>query len=787
MRTLNRKLFRDLWSLRAQTLTTGILIACGVALLVASWSAYQSLETARDTYYRDYNFADVFAELKNGSTQSLRQISDLPGVQGVVSRVSADGLVTIATSREPAVGRFLSIPSGTQPRLNRLHIRTGRLPMDATETEIVVHEGFAQAHRIEIGNHFEIIVRGQSERVRVVGVGLSPEYVYALSSAAPLPDDLHFGVFWMTEKSLQRLLKVADGFNSLLVKVDTMTSIPHVTAEMDRILKPYGSLGAYGRDRQISSLFLQDEISQQRVTSIIVPAIFLAIATFLINIVASRLVSLQRAQIAALKALGYSRVEVSIHYLKLICIISVIGTLPGLGLGAWLGNWMSETYESYFRFPSLDFSMSLGATVIGGLAGILPGLLGAGASIRSVFDLAPAEAMRHVAPPAFHASVIEALGLNRLLTTSGRMTFRNLFLRPVRLLFVIVSMSSAIAIVITAGSWTDMVEYLISTQFQRLQREDLSITLLRPRGTNVLQEVLQIPGVISVEGFRVVPIRIRFANHKREISLTGWPESSQMRQRLNAQLDVIPLPPSGLLLSRFFQKSWGMKIGDTVHLELLDGTYSVVEVPVAGFTDELVGLGASMQIESLWKLMKEEPTYNSIAMKADPRHLSELYVEMVSRPEIGAVNLKQSLYRGFRDSFGQVIRNSTLVLMIASLLISMGIIYNAVRVSFSERSWELASLRVLGFDRLKVAKVLLAEVGAQVGFSLLPGCFLGWLLTHLSLRLIHTETFAFPVIIAPSTYARGLLVVLFAFVASGWIVYRMVGRLNPAEALKERD
>lgn len=784
---LNKKMWRDIWQLKAQTLTTAILIICGVSLLVSEWSAYRSLQNARDTYYRDYQFADIFADFKKASIEPIRQVSKIVGVKTVVPRVSIEGLINIPGSSEPAVGRFISVPSGAQPLLNRIHLRKGRLPIDATEVEIVVHEGFAEANGLKPGDTVGLIIQGQSEHARIVGIGLSPEFVYALSPSAPLPDDLHFGVFWMTERTLQRILKMNDGYNSLLVSVNSSISIRDVINGVDAVLKPYGSLGAYARDRQISNMFVEDEISQQRVSSIFIPAIFLAIAAFLINIIASRLISLHRAQIAALKALGYTRTEVSVHYLQLILVMTLIGTLPGIAIGGFLGRWMSATYESYFRFPALHFSVSPAAAFIGLVAGVLPGVVGAAASIHTAFKMAPAEAMRPLAPPAFHASLIEKLNLQKLLSPTGRMAFRNLLQKPSRLGLVILSLSAALAIVVAAGSWSDMIDYLLKTQFQRLQREDLSISLIRPRPLSALQELSRIPGVIAVEGFRSAPVRIKYLNHKRELQLMGWPEKTAMRELLDRNLRSISLPASGILLSRFFEKSWGMKRGDLIQLEPLEGTNRLYTVPVAGFTDEPVGISANMRIQELWKLMGEDPDYNVAALKADPRKLNELYVRLKGSPEVAAVNLKNALYKGFNESFGRVIRTATVVLMIASLLIALGIIYNSVRVSFSERAWELASLRVLGFERLEVARVLLLEVGTQVFLSLLPGCVLGLWLTHLSMRLIHTETFAFPVVVEPATYARGLLAVLLAFGASSLIVYRMMGRLNPAEALKARE
>lgn len=787
MKALNRKLWRDLKSLRSQTTTMAILIICGVALLVATWSAYHSLRAARDSYYREYSFADIFAECKLFSIYTLSKIRAIPGVQFAEARISVEGLVNVAERNEPAVGRFLSLPSSGQPQLNRLHLRKGRLPVDRHEVEVVVHEGFSEAHHLNPGDKLLITIGGQQEEVRVVGIALSPEFVYALSPAAPLPDDLHFGVFWMTESRLQNMAKLGASYNSVLIKLGKAASKPAVIAALDQILKPFGSLGAYARDRQSSNRLVEDEIAEQKVSAFFIPAVFLGIATFLVNIIASRLIALHRSQIAALKSLGYTRWEVSLHYLELVLAMTLMGTIPGLLLGAVLGSWMSKTYESYFRFPELDFSISTSAAFIGFLAGMMPGPLGAWSSIRAAFNLAPAEAMRPLAPQIFRASFFEKSNLQGRLPIRQRMILRNILAKPFRLFLLIFSLSAALGIVITASSWGDMIEYLLQSQFNRLQREDLSISLNRPQSRNALQEIAAIPGVVAAEGFRVVPIRITFMNHQREITLTGWPKNAAMRQLLDSSLHMIPLPDRGLLLSRFFAKDWGVRPGDTVQVTPLEGQQKSLLVPVVGFTDELIGINASMKIEFLSNLLGEEASYNLITLKVDPHKKEEVYVRLRSYPEVISVNLKQALYEGFRSTFGQVIRTSTLVLMVAALLIAIGIIYNSVRVSFSERSWELASMRILGFEQSAVSAVLLAEIGVQVGLSLGPGCLLGWSLTHLSMRLIHTEAFGFPVIIQWSTYASGLFTIIMAFLGSAWIAKRMIARIQPVEALKSRE
>jgi putative ABC transport system permease protein len=789
MRAIHKKVVRDLFGLRAQVFSTAMLIAVGVALLVSTWSAYRSLQSARDGYYRDYRFADLFAELKRAPREVTKSIGRIPGVEVVEPRIVIDGLIRDpgAPEAEPALGRFVSVPATGNSLLNAVHLRAGRLPRSGDEVEVVVHEGFARAHRLQPGWFLSVLIEGRQERLRIVGIGISPEYVIAVASAVPLPDDRHYGVLWVPLDAMERLAFMKDSFNQVSVRLTSSSRAEAVKESMDRILEQYGGRGAYGRDRQTSNVFISDEIRQQRTMAIVTPLVFLGIASFLIHIIISRFIDLQRAQIATLKAIGYSSRAVSMHYFALVLVMALLGAVPGIGIAQILGTLFSRSYESFFRFPRIDFSLSAPAVGIGLAAGITPALVGAWFSIRSAFRLSPAQAMRPPAPRIFRSGVVEGLALWRRVPVHRRIAWRNVLSRPLRLALILLGLSMATCVVVASRGWVDILDFLFDTQFQRIQREDMSVGLLRPVALGGLQEISQIPGVLAVEGYRIVPVRIRHRNHKRELSLTGWPENPTMRRRLDVHLSPIALPEQGILLSRFFREEWGLRPGESVELEVLEGDARTFHVPVAGFTDDLVGLSASMRIEELWRLMSESPDYNLVTLLVDPRRSSEVYVALKEMPLAVAVHLKSALYRGFEESMGGIMDVMSAVLMSFSLVIALGIIFNSVQSSFSERSWELASLRILGFTRGSVYWMLMSEIILQVLSSLLPGCLLGHAVMKGVMMAVQTEQFMFPLVILPSSYALGVLSVLTALAVSGLIVRRSMGRLSLTQALKARE
>ena len=787
MKLLNRKVFRELKILQAQTISISILIIAGVTLLVSSWSVYRSLNRCKDDYYQKNRFADLFGSFKSAPIELVNRLSQVHGIKAIEGRLVLDGLLSVPDVDEPAVGTFVSIPSGVQPVLNRLHIRKGRLPVEASEVEVVVHEAFAIAHHLGPGDELTVTIQGQMETLRIVGVAISPEYVYALSAQAPLPDDLHYGVFWIPKKHLERLAKMSEEMNNVVVELDHTVRQEEVMARLNVLLKPYGNREFQDRSRQLSNMFVEDEINEQKTIVILDPMIFITVAAFLIHTILSRLVAIQRPQIATLKSLGYTDLEISGHYLKLVFLIVLGGSVSGVIGGKFLGQALLTTYVSFFHFPSLDFSLNSTSVLLGLAAGIFPGLLGGWLSVRKVYQLSPVEAMRPPTPPSYQEGWIEALGLWRRQSSKQKLFWRNLIMKPMRLFVTIFGISAALAIIITANAWSDMLYYLLDTQFQRIQREDMSVGFLHPLPLSSMRELQKIEGVISVEGYRAIPVRISFKNQKKELQLSGIPPDLQMLQKLDVNLHPIRIPEQGLLLTRYFEKEWGMKAGDHISIQTLEGELRVVDLPVMGFSDDMLGVSAVMNLDYFWKIFHEQPSYNVANLKLDPLRIQQAYIALKNRANVYSVVLKQQMYRGFQRSFVGMMKMFMNVVIVFAFLIAAGVIFNSVRIGFSEHAWEMTSLRVMGFEKNSVIALLLGETLVQMFLAIFPGFALGYGLVHSTAKAVHTETFGFPVVIYPETYLLSATVISLALVASSIWIVRKVSRMVLVEALKFRE
>lgn len=785
MKALSRKLGRDIKTLRLQILTMALLVSCGVAILVASWSSYLSLAKAQKEYYRDHQFADVFTELVRAPRHLTEQIREIPGVQVAEARVTEDVLIDLAHQNEPALGHVVSY-SPTQ-MLNKIYLRKGRFPEPGDRLEVLVHESFAKAHDLNPGDSFSIVIRGQKKNVQVSGVGLSPEFVYALSPISMFPDDLHYGILWLPDRDLARLNNMTGAFNNLIVKTAPDVPVERIKRSIDQILSPYGSLGSYDRTRQLSHLFVEDEIRQQKSMSAIIPAIFISVAAFILHTIISRLIGLHRSQIATLKSLGYSSAALAFHYWKLVSVILILGLVPAIAFAYGIGRWYAVLYERYFRFPHIDFSLSREALIWGLLAALLPGWLATASSLTRIFKLDPAEAMRPPAPASYNRAFMEKWKIAGFMHIQTKMLVRNILSRPWRSTLSVLSLAAATAILINGSFWSDIIEFVIQRQFIENSREDLEIRFLHPRRMGVLSEIARIPGVYIVEGARTVPVRLHFRQIDKNTAILAYEGISTLRRILDREGSVIEPKDDQVLLSLYYSKKYGIKTGDSLFLEVADKTRPGFTVTVGGFVEDIVGSSIYARRQDLSRWLKEFPSINTAYVKIDPAFAEQIYIKLKQFPEVITVGVKRLLFESFTATLSGMILTFTAILLIFAVTISGAVLFNMVRIDLSEKSWELASLRILGFKISTVFQVLFFQMGLQVIVSIVPGLILGYWLSYLSTKWIHTDAFIFPLVVDTRTYALAVVIMVSCYLVTGLFLYTKVKSLNMTEALKARE
>jgi len=787
MTALHRKLIRDLIHMRGQMFAVTLVLACGIATYVTMRSAFRSLEVAQSDYYSKFRFADVFTHVKRAPEAIAASISAIPGVAVVQTRVLMDVTLDVPGLDEPATGRLISIPEHRTPMLNDLFLREGRYIEPGQRGEALISEAFASANRLSVGDAIDAVMNGKWERLRIVGIALSPEYIYEIRPAEVFPDNRRFGVLWMSRDVLGPAFNMQDAFNDVAISLVRGADEREVISRLDQMLNRYGCLGAFGRSDQISFRFLTDELGELRAYGLVLPTLFLCIVAFLLNVLLSRLVSTQRGQVAVLKAFGYTNVEIGLHYLELALVAVTTGTIAGVSLGLWLASGMMNIYARYFHFPELrlqaDTRLILFAVAIAAGAACL----GAISAVRRAVALAPAEAMRPEPPATFRSGLLERIGLRTLLSPASRMILRNLDRRRWRAAFSALAVALSVAIVVSGRYAIDAVDRLVTIQFHTVQREDVTVAFQEARPASVRHELAQLAGVLRVEPYREIPARLRLGHRSRRVGVLGLPPNGELRRPLDAQLRPIDLPPDGLVLNTKLAEILAARPGDIVTVEVLEGARPVRQVPVTALADEPIGLGAYMDVSALHRLMREGDTISGAYLKVDSRAAPKLYSVLKHIPSISGVAVREAMLASFWKTFGESIWVSTAFLVGFASVIAFGIVYNGARIALSERGNELACLRVLGYTRGEIGRILLGEQGLLTLAAVPAGFALGYGLSFLLSRFFSRELFRLPLVVNAGTYAFAAMVVLAASIFSGLVVAQRLRHMDLTEVLKSRE
>jgi putative ABC transport system permease protein len=787
MTALNQKLIRDILRLRGQVIAVALVVACGIATYVTMRSSYESLVVSRAIYYQQYRFADVFARLKRAPESLAREIRDIPGAGTVETRLVVEVTLDVPGLDEPAIGRLLSVPERRMPILNDLYIRQGRYVEAGRRDEVIVSEAFAEANQLQIGQSVGAVINGRQEKLSIVGIGLSPEYVHEIRAADVFPDRRRFGVMWMSREALGPAIDMEGAFNSLALLLAPGSSEAEVISRLDTLLERYGGLGAYGRDEQESNRFLADEIEQDRVTGIIIPSIFLGVAAFLIHLVLSRLVATQREQIAVLKAFGYGNVAVGAHYLKFALVVVLVGAATGTGLGVWLGSGLAQLYRQFFRFPELDFHVGI-ATV--GLAIAISGgaaVLGAILAVRRVAALPPAEAMRPEPPASFHKGLLERSGLHNFLSPAGRIVVRNIERRRWKAALSVLGIALAVSVLVVGRYSFDALDYIIDVHFRIVQREDVTITFNNPRSSRARYDVKHLPGVLHGETFRAVPVRLRFEHRSKRVAILGINPDGELRRPVDRKLRRVEVPQEGLMLSAKLAELLGARPGDTITVEVLEGERPVRSILLSRLVDEFIGLSAYMDAGALNRLMREGETVSGAYLAVDPRFSPQLYALIKRTPGIAGATFREMMITSFLETIARSLTISTTALIVFACVIAFAMVYNSARVALSERGHELASLRVLGFTQREVSVMLLGEQALLTLVAVPFGFATGFGLCALIAQLMNTELYRMPLVVSGDTYAFAFLIVAAAALVSGLLIMRRLYRLDLVAVLKTRE
>lgn len=790
MRILHKKLLRTMLKSWGQTLAVIAVVLCGIASYICVYSAYLNLTLTRDTYYAQNRLADFEIMLERAPITTVFRVQEISGVRQARGRIVRDVTVDLEDVDEPRIGRLISMPVPREPVLNDIVVLSGRYFEPGVQSEVILSERFAQENRLAIGDRIEISVERKKYSLRIVGLGLSPEYVYMIRNIQELmPSPERFGILWVPEDFAETALDMKAACNNIVGAVDDPEALDAILDQADKLLDTYGVFAKTKKEDQISNRFLSDEIKGLGVSAKIVPTLFLGIAALILLVLLNRMVRTERTQIGLMKAYGYSNLTVAFHYIEYALILAAAGCLGGFFVGQWLANGLLGIYVQFYQFPILEFRMypdiltrSMGIAATFTILGALH------AAIRAA-RIHPAESMRPEAPRIAYQVWLERFPAAwRRLSFTWKMIMRNVSRNKFRSFLNIFGVALSTGLLVMGFFLMDAMDFGIHFQFQEVQREDVKVGFQTEHGKETYYEITRFDHVRHAEPVLEYPFELRKDWRKKDILVVGLPRDAELQKLMTFKGDEVTIEGQGLVVSDRLARTLHITPGDRVTLKPLMGRVTKErQVTVSKVAQQFLGTSGYMELGALSRLLEEPFAMNAALLRIDHGSDRALNKELKEVAGIASVGFSKDAYQSLMDTIGESMRITNVTLLIFAGVIAFSIIYNVTSVSLAERQRELASLRVLGLSSAEVGRILYHENTLAGLVGILGGVPLGMAISKLLVRLYDNDLYRLPYHFEQRTFVISIVMTLFFVLLANLAVRRKIQNLDLVEVLKERE
>ncbi|WPL17867.1 macrolide transporter ATP-binding /permease protein [Thiorhodovibrio winogradskyi] len=804
MKVLARKLRRDFVAARGMLAAVVAILAFGIASLVGFQSTTNNLGAARDGYYAQCRMADFWIDVKKVPLAALPAVERIPGLAALRSRITAEVIVDLPGVIEPIAGRLISMPGAraggvtgaSTGVINDLLLTSGQWFSAPDAAETIVSREFAAQRGLAPGDAVHLIIDGQRKALRVVGIGISAEFVYLIPPGGILPEPANFGVFYVPRRFAENSLDMAGAANSLVGEL-IQTGDPAAAAnpepvlrQINQLLAPFGVFALTPRAQQGSNLNLTAELGGLATMAAIIPLIFLSVAALVLNVLMTRLAAQQRVIVGTLKALGYHNRAIFGHFIQVGVIVGLIGGVLGILLGLGLAAALTDFYRQFFTFPSLTARLYPGLMLLSLAVAIGFAVLGSWRGVRHVARLEPAEAMRPPPPPVGGAILLERWpALWRRFGFFWQMALRSLFRNRMRSVVSILAAALGTSLLVSTYGSLDSLKFMVLFQFDKVMLADYSISFRADLDAGALIEAARLPGVIHAEPQFVLAVDFVNANHHHKGAILGVTPDAILTVPRDTDGHAVPIPASGLLMAKRLAENLGVEPGNAVWILPSKGTQTPRRVPVARLVDSLFGLGVYADYHWLNALVTESGAVSSVRLKVaqDAATRDAFYRELKRLPTLLSVQdmaaVRANMWQTFVVKMGSMLN----VMILFAAVIFFGAILNGALISLIERQRELATYRVLGYRPGEVGAMYLRESLVLNGLGILLGLPLGYWMTLGMNSQYQNDLYSMPTVITASGWFWSIAMAVIFVLLCQWIVQHRIDRMpwNQALAMKE--
>ena len=792
---LQRKLVRDLAGSKWLFLAVAAVIFLGVALFGASFLGYRNLKTSYDYTYETLDFADFTVKVVEAPVDITDDLKSIPGMREVTGRINTDiPLTQPGDDHKRVLIRAISLPADDPPGVNKVKVEEGSYFEEGHSNVLLVEKSFAEHHGLHPGDQVYLTINEQDTSFNIVGIITSPEYIWPA-------------------KSRQEVLVSAETFGVVFIPADTMTGIigrpivnefcflinegekrDMVIAQVEETLNAYTILDVVTREDQPSNAALKMDLQEFGEMAEVFPLLFLIVGALATYILLTRIVQNQRSQIGLMRAVGYTRRQVLIHYLSFALVIGIVGAVAGTIAGYLLSEAVTSLYVGFLGLPytSVEMGWIEWLAIEEGLAaGILPCVVAGIIPAYYASRLSPAEAMRTPSPAGGRKLLLERLFpfLNRL-SSLWKIPLRNIFRSRRRSLYTVIGVAFGISLILVSAAFIDSIDNVLDLQFNRIQLSDAQITFARPQKESLVNEVEGWSEVSRAEPVLQVPVRLVHKDNVYTTLVVGLSTDSELYGLYSTGGGRVSVGDDGILLGEGLRDTLDIATDDV--LTILS-PQAIRHFKVAGFVKQPMGSFGYTTLSQVQELASDpeqehpdnEFLISGILLSVDPDHADSMREKAYHIPGAPTVELTSEI-SGRVDTMMDLIRGMMWVMLGFGAALSLAIVFTTVTVSILERRREIATMRTLGEGKGRIAAMITIENIVLGLTGVIPGIPLGYYLAVFMMSLVQSDMMNFYLAIFPRTYLMTVGMVILIMLLSQLPGIRNVNRMDLARVIKEQ-
>jgi putative ABC transport system permease protein len=783
MKKLDKRLLRSIGQSKGSFISIVVVVIVALLVYVSFSMVADQLYNSIQQYYNETNFAHIFVDVSRVPGSAVDDLLQIDGISQVQGRVVSDVPLRVEDADEKVRVRVVSVPS-TEDQINSLYVIEGEDLRPGTRTVGVLQQ-FYRGREMSLGDTLNPFIGGTEYSLEVVSEVGSPEYIYLMENEQTLlPDEKGFGVVFVPEEFAQSAFGLHGSYNSIVVKVHPSheNRLDLIADDIEDMLERYGLRSVITREDHLSHSVMMQEVDSLHLMSRSMTIIFLLVASVIISIMLSRIVKKDRIAIGVLKGLGYGNSQILMHYIKYSMAIGFTGSILGILISIPVSRMLVNIYILYMNIPlfrsTIDNKYLIYGVLLTTAFCIIAGVFGA----RSVLKISPADAMRPEAPKAGKRMWIEGFkGLWNRVTFSWKMVLRNISRTKRRAAFLVIGVALTYAVTMVPVFMSTVWNTLFDRQYSELQRMDYSIDFSAPQGKTSLLEIQKLTKVDRIEPKVELPFELADGWRKETAIVIAVDQDTQMYGfRTSSGMDV-ELPGKGIILTDILARQLQVQAGDMISIKSVLPEAVKKEIQVKAVVEQYFGKNAYMDLEQMYEILEEKDLVTGALLFTD----HDIVPDLRDVRNIQAINSVQDMRNMLMEYMDMIIASMGALMLFGGVL-GFAIVYNITIVSINERIMEFSSLRVLGFEKKEIFRLVTRENAFMTFFGLILGMPLGYSMCKGIVDSVSTEMYTIPAIVEPFVYVYSAIGTIVFVIVAQFATYKKIKNLNFIDALKNR-